>query len=123
MALPAGRTRKKGIAVGEWTTWMAIVGLAAVSVLTRGFFFLSEQDWTMPRWAERGLRYAPIAAVAAVVFPEVLSTQGQWVQTWHDARLFGALAGMVWAFWRGGVLGTIVTGMAVFLPLRIGLGW
>lgn len=107
----------------EWTTWVAIAGLSAVSVLTRGFFFLGEQDWQMPRWAEQGLRYAPIAAVAAVVFPEVLSTQGQWLATWQDARLFGALAGVAWAFWRGGVLGTIVTGMAVFLPLRVVLGW
>lgn len=107
----------------EWTTWVAIAGLSAVSVLTRGFFFLGEQDWQMPRWAEQGLRYAPIAAVAAVVFPEVLSTQGQWLATWQDARLFGAVAGVVWAFWRGGVLGTIVTGMAVFLPLRVVLGW
>ncbi|HEX5806709.1 MAG TPA: AzlD domain-containing protein [Macromonas sp.] len=109
--------------MSDMTTWLAIVGLGVVSVLTRGFFFLSEQGWRLPRWAEQGLRYAPIAAVSAVVLPEVLSTQGVWLQSWQDARLLGALAGLGWAFWRGGVLGTIVAGMAVFLPLRIGLGW
>jgi hypothetical protein len=50
-------------------------------------------------------------------------SQGALVGTWQDARLYGALAGAVWFFWRGGVLGTIVAGMLVYLPLRIGLGW
>ena len=31
--------------------------------------------------------------------------------------------GMAWFFWKRGVLGTIVCGMAVYLPLRLGLGW
>ncbi|GKS83045.1 hypothetical protein AVMA1855_02855 [Acidovorax sp. SUPP1855] len=26
-------------------------------------------------------------------------------------------------FWRRGILGTIVVGMVVYLPLHIGLGW
>lgn len=109
--------------MAEWSVWLGIVGLAVVSVLTRGLFFLSSRPWHLPRWAERGLHYAPIAALSAVVLPDVVSTQGVVVSTWQDARLFAALAGATWAFWRGGVLGTIVCGMAVFLPLRIGLGW
>ncbi len=109
--------------MAEWSVWLGIVGLAVVSVLTRGLFFLSSRPWHLPRWAERGLHYAPIAALSAVVLPDVVSTQGVVVSTWQDARLFAALAGAAWAFWRGGVLGTIVCGMAVFLPLRIGLGW
>jgi hypothetical protein len=36
-------------------------------------------------------------------------------------------AGVAFFFWRRGagqaVLGTIVVGMAVYLPLHIGLGW
>ena len=34
-----------------------------------------------------------------------------------------AAAGAAYFFWRKGVLGTIVTGMLVYLPLHIGLGW
>ena len=43
----------------------------------------------------------------------------------RSAVLLVALAavGAAWYFWRGGVLGTIVSGMAVYLPLHIGLGW
>jgi len=107
----------------DWRTLLAIVALALVTVLTRGFFFISAREWKLPPWAERGLQYAPIAALAAVVAPEVVMTQGQLIDTWQDARLFAAAAGVAWFFWRGGVLGTIVCGMAVFLPLRLGLGW
>lgn len=103
--------------------WLTTLGLTVVTVVTRSFFFFSERDWQLPRWAERGLQYAPIAALAAVVLPEVITHQGALIDTWQDARLFAAVAGVAWFFWRGGVLGTILTGMAVFLPLRLGLGW
>jgi len=34
------------------------------------------------------------------------------------------VAGLLWFFLRGkGVLGTMLLGMAVYLPLHLGLGW
>lgn len=105
-----------------WTV-ATIIGMALVTVITRSFFFLSSKPWSLPAWAQRGLHYAPIAALAAVIVPEIVMTQGQLISTWQDARLFATLAGIVWFYWRGGVLGTIVAGMAVYLPLHIGLGW
>ncbi len=109
-----------------WTL-LIIVGLAGVTMLTRCFFFISSKPWSLPSWAQRGLQYAPIAALAAVIAPEVLMTQGQFISTWQDARLFAAAAGALWFFWRKGagqaVLGTIIVGMAVYLPLHLGLGW
>jgi len=105
-----------------WTV-LTIFGLAIVTVITRSFFFLSSKPWTLPEWAQRGLHYAPIAALAAVIAPEIVMTQGVLISTWQDARLFAALAGGAWFYWRGGVLGTILAGMAVYLPLHIGLNW
>ena len=102
---------------------VTILGLAVVTLVTRSLFFISDKPWALPAWAQRGLRYAPVAALSAVVAPEVLMSQGQLVSTWQDARLFAATAGAAWFFWRGGVLGTILSGMAVYLPLHIGLGW
>ena len=66
---------------------------------------------------------AAIAALSAVVIPEVVTTHGTLVQTWQDARLFAAAAGVAWFLWQRSVLGTIVAGMVVYLPLHIGLGW
>jgi len=61
--------------------------------------------------------------MAAVVVPEIVMTQGHLINTWQDARLFATAAGALWFWWRRGILGTIVVGMAVLLPLRLGLGW
>ncbi|HNW01915.1 MAG TPA: AzlD domain-containing protein [Burkholderiaceae bacterium] len=104
-------------------TLTVILGLACVTVLARGFFLISKTSWNLPHWAQRGLQYAPIAALAAVVLPEVVMTQGHLVSTWQDARLFAAAAGAVAYFWRKDVLITILAGMGVFMPLHLGLGW
>ena len=106
----------------DFWTLATIVGMAGVTVLTRCFFFLSDKPWTLPDLARR-LGYAPIAALAAVIVPEIVMTQGHLIATWQDARLFGTAAGVAWFFWRRGVLGTIVSGMVVYLLLHLGLGW
>lgn len=105
-----------------WTL-AVILGLAGVTVLTRSFFFISSEEWTLPDWAQRGLQYAPIAAMAAVVLPEVLMQQGEFLQTWMDARWMGAAVGAAVYFWRRDVLLTIVVGMLAYLPLHLVLGW
>jgi branched-subunit amino acid transport protein len=105
-----------------WTL-AVIVGLALVTVLTRSFFFISNKNWQLPHWAQRGLQYAPIAALSAVVVPEIITVQGTLISTWQDARLFAAAMGAGVYFWRRDVLLTIVAGMAVYLPLHLGLGW
>ena len=43
---------------------VAVIGMTAITVVTRSFFFLSSTPWKLPRWAERGLQFAPIAAMA-----------------------------------------------------------
>jgi branched-subunit amino acid transport protein len=108
------------------TTWeavIAVIGLTVITVVTRGFFFLTEREVPIPVWLRQGLRYAPLAAMAAVVVPEVVMLHGQLIGTWQDARLFAVAAGAAWFWWRRGILGTILVGMAVLLPLRLGLGW
>jgi len=50
-------------------------------------------------------------------------SQGHLIDTWRDARLFAVAAASGYYFWRRGLLGTIVTGMLVLVPLKLGLGW
>ncbi|HSV83876.1 MAG TPA: AzlD domain-containing protein [Ramlibacter sp.] len=102
---------------------LTIVGMAAVTLLSRCFFMLPREELPMPRWLQEGLRYAPIAALTAVVTPEILMTQGHLIQTWKDPRLFGAVAGVAFYLWRRDLFGTIVCGTGVMLALRFGLGW
>ncbi|MDO5625542.1 MAG: AzlD domain-containing protein [Pseudomonadota bacterium] len=109
-----------------WTL-LAIAGLTVITVITRGFFFISEREWRLPGWAQRGLQYAPIAALAAVIAPDILMTEGSIGAVWRDARLWGALACGGFYFWRRKASFTlplsIAVGLAVYLPLRLGLGW
>lgn len=105
-----------------WTLWV-IVGLAVVTVVSRSFFFISSKPWQLPHWAQRGLQYAPIAALSAVVVPEIVMNQGELITTWQDARLFAAAAGIAIYFAKRNVLLTILGGMSVYLPLHLALGW
>ena len=112
---------------GHWWTLGVIFGMTAVTVITRCFFFVSSSEWSLPRWAQRALQYAPIAALSAVIVPEIVMTQGSLITSWRDARLFGAAAGLAFYFWRKGsgqaVLWTILVGMAVYLPMHLLWGW
>ena len=104
-------------------TFFTIVGLALLTLVTRAFFLFPERELPMPVWLQQGLRYAPLAALVAVVAPEVVMTQGQLIDTWRDARLPAVAVASAYYFWRRGILGTILSGTATLLLLRLGLGW
>lgn len=109
--------------MNTWEVVLTILGLGAITVLTRSFFLLPERELPIPAWLREALRYAPLAALVAVVVPEVIMSNGHLVQTWQDARLYAAVAGGLWFWWRRGILGTIVCGTVVLTALRFGLGW
>lgn len=103
---------------------LAFLGLTVITVVTRSFFFISEREWPIPDWLREGLRHAPLAALAAIIAPAVLmNAEGQWLQTWQDARLPAVAVAVGWFLWRRDLLGTIVSGTVVLLVFRIGLGW
>ena len=66
---------------------VAIAGLAVITVVTRAFFMLPEREIPLPDWLRRGLKYAPLAALTAVIAPEIVMSQGSLITTLQDARL------------------------------------
>jgi branched-subunit amino acid transport protein len=102
---------------------LTIIALGGMSVLTRAFFVLSRRELPMPAWLRQGLRHAPLAALAAVVAPEILLDHGHLVATWRDARLGAAVVATLVYAWRRDILWTIVSGTAAMVALRVGLGW
>jgi branched-subunit amino acid transport protein len=107
----------------DFWTLAVIAGLAGVTVLTRSFFFILDRAWSLPEWARRALQYAPVAALAGVVVPEIVMANGELVATLRDARLYGAAIGALVYLWQRSVLYTMAAGMAVYLPLHLVLGW
>ena len=106
-----------------WAGALAILGLAVGTVVTRNFFLFPEREVKIPAWLQRGLKVAPLAALAAVVVPEIVMSKGSLFATWQDARLPAVAAASLYYLWRPGVLGPLLAGLAVFLPLRLLWGW
>jgi branched-subunit amino acid transport protein len=102
---------------------VAILGLAAITLITRAFFLYPERELPLPGWLQQGLRYAPLAALAAVAVPEIVMTHGRLIDSWLDARLPGVVAATAYFLWRRDILGTILSGTLVMLAFRLGLGW
>ena len=97
---------------------VAILGMAVVTLGCRCFFLWPDRKPPLPGWLVEGMRFAPMAALIAVVTPEIVMTQGHLIDTWRDPRIFGALAGLGWYRFRRGLLGTIVVGTCVMLAMR-----
>lgn len=98
--------------------WLAIFGMTVVTAVTRAMFLIGGERTVLPERVQRMLRYAPAAALAAVVLPDVLATpEGlSFAPSNHD--FYATLAGLGWFLWRRNMLGTIVVGMLVYTVLR-----
>ncbi|KVT43591.1 AzlD domain-containing protein [Burkholderia ubonensis] len=99
--------------------WLVIIGMTLVTAVTRALFLIGGERTVLPERAQRALRYAPAAALAAVVLPDVLETPAGLSLALANHQFYAALAGFGWYLWRRSMLGTIVVGMLVFTGLRL----
>jgi len=104
-------------------TVVAIAGLTVVSIVTRGFFMIPDREVPIPGWLREALRYAPLAALVAVILPEIAMTGDHFIDTWKDARIYATAVGIGVFVTKRSLLGTILAGTAVLLVLRLTLGW
>jgi branched-subunit amino acid transport protein len=102
---------------------MTILGLGVVTFVTHGVFLYPKRAVRIPEWLQRSLKLAPLAALTAVVVPEIVLSHGELIGTWRDARLPAVAAATLYCVWRPGVLGPLLAGLALYLPLRLALGW
>jgi branched-subunit amino acid transport protein len=99
--------------------WLCIIGMTVVTALTRAFFLIGGHRTVLPQRVQRMLRYAPAAALAAVVVPDVLVTPGGLSFGLSNHEFYATLAGLAWFLLRRSMLGTIVIGMVAFTLLRL----
>jgi branched-subunit amino acid transport protein len=99
--------------------WLAIAGMALITGLTRALFLIGGERMILPERVQRALRYAPAAALVAVVVPDLLSTPDGLSIAFSNHALYASLCGLAWFLWRRSMLGTIVVGMIVFTGLRL----
>jgi branched-subunit amino acid transport protein len=105
--------------MGEaWTAWALIAGAALVAFLSRAIFVLPGSHLRLPATAERVLRYAPAAALMAIVAPDLAFVQGALSISIENPKLIAGLVAFGLAAGTRNILLTIAGGMAVLLLLR-----
>lgn len=109
--------------IDDGSTVLTILAMALITIVTRGFVLIPRHEVPIPRWLQRALKVAPLAARVAVVVPGIVTDHGQLIHTWQDARLPVVAAATLYDLWRPRVLGPLLAGLALFLPLRLVLGW
>lgn len=99
--------------------WLLIVGLAAVSFATRAAFILPGGRFRLGPTVERVLRFAPAAALSAIILPDITRTTDFATMTLDLPRLVAGGAAVVVAATTRNILLTIVVGVAILAVGRM----
>jgi branched-subunit amino acid transport protein len=100
-------------------TWCAIIGVTLTTFATRGSFVVFAPRLRLHRTVEEALRFAPAAALGALVLPALLLRHGHIDFSLENQRLIAAfIAALV--MWRSrSMIWTIIAGMAIATLLRL----
>lgn len=99
--------------------WIALVGMAVVTIVTRALFLMAGEHVTVPDRLQRALRYAPAAALAAIVLPDLMTWQGHFTLSPANDKLVAGVAATLFFLATRRMVGMIVVGMAVYTALRL----
>ena len=105
------------IAAYGWTLWLIIAGMALVTLFNRAGLLLLAGRFTLPRVVRNALRYAPAAALSAIVVPDLAVHGGNFDLTLDNPRLYAGLAGFAVALLTRSSLLAIGVGMLVLFVL------
>ncbi|GAA4321299.1 hypothetical protein GCM10023144_00430 [Pigmentiphaga soli] len=100
---------------GDGYVWLAIAALTACTVVARSGFLLLGDYMPLPDIVRRALRYAPAAALAAIVVPELFPWGA--APPFDFKPLAAVVAVAVMAYTRS-TAAMIVAGMAALWLLR-----
>jgi branched-subunit amino acid transport protein len=99
--------------------WLTIIGLTAVTVVTRSFFLMLGDHVPLPQRVQHALRYAPACALVALIAPEVLLAKGGGLVAWSDPKLVAAAVAVGAMLVTRNMLATMAIGMLLFTALRL----
>ena len=106
------------MSVDAWIAWGLIVSMGLGAFITRAIFILPGSHLRLPQTAERALRYAPAAALMAIVAPDLALAHGALSISIDNPKLVAGLVAFGLAAGTRSILATIAGGMAVLLLLR-----
>lgn len=102
--------------------WISFFGLMFVTLITRGFFLLAGSKFHISEAVQEFLRYAPTAALIAIVIPEVLFAKNTNSQLFelnlYSPQIFGGIMAVIGFLATKSMLMTILFGMLTFTAAR-----
>ena len=108
--------------MSKFELWTAFFGLMMITIVTRGFFLFAGSRFQIPETVREFLRYAPTAALIAIVLPEVLFVKDSSSQLLelhlHSPQVYGGIAAIIGFLISKSMLMTIFLGMLAFTLAR-----
>lgn len=101
--------------------WLIFILIALATTLPRASFIVMGNRVALPPVVQRALRYAPAAALAAIIVPDVLM-MGAELHPFNPKLAAAVAAVAATLLWRNPWL-PFIAGMGLLLCLRNGLGW
>ena len=98
-----------------------IIGMTVVTFVSRSFFILLGNHIKISEWALETIRYAPLAALIAILAPEIFLPLGASSMMEFNLRLpniWGGIAAMIAFYFSKKMVPTLVIGMAVYTAAR-----
>ncbi len=99
--------------------WITIILMTAATIITRSSFFLLGAAVKLPPRVQHALRYAPAAAMAAIVVPDLITNGGALSLSWTNPKLMAGLGATLFFLATRRLLSTIVVGMVLFTVCRL----
>jgi branched-subunit amino acid transport protein len=102
--------------------WLTILLLTVATIVTRSSFFLLGDAVKLPPKVQHALRYAPAAALAAIVVPDlVLSGGANAGVLWSNPKLLAGVGATAFFLTTRHLLATIMAGMVLYTVFRLAL--
>ncbi|HET8911929.1 MAG TPA: AzlD domain-containing protein [Ktedonobacteraceae bacterium] len=101
--------------------WLVMLALGIITYAIRLSFILLLGKLEMPDLLTRAFRFVPIAALSALIAPDMFLHQGKFVGTLANPRLLAALLAILVAWRTRNALLTIGSGMGCLWLLELWL--
>jgi branched-subunit amino acid transport protein len=98
--------------------WITMILAGIITYAIRLSFILVFGRWQIPPWLQRALRYVPPAVLTAIIFPEILVSDGQLALSIGNARLLAGLIAILVAWRTKSAVITILAGMGTLWLLQ-----
>jgi branched-subunit amino acid transport protein len=97
--------------MNELNIWLAMLVIGAITFTYRWSFIFLFERLSPPDWLRRALRFVPVAALTAIIAPELMIANGALNLNPFNIRLIAGVIAALVAYRTRNVLLTIIVGM------------